>query len=109
MTSLQQLLELHAGLTSLRVEHWVARGLLRPLGGANDWRFEQIDVARVHLLAEMGDDLGLDEDAVEAIVRLIDQIHTLRDQLAVLGRAIAAQPPATQEAIAAAVRRLSDR
>ncbi len=107
MTDLEQLLHIHAGLTSLRIERWVARGLLRPVGDSDDWRFEQVDVARARLLAELGDDIGLDEDSVEAIVRLIDQVHTLRDQMALLARAIADQPPATREAIAASLRRLS--
>jgi chaperone modulatory protein CbpM len=106
VTSLEQLLRLHAGLTSMRVERWVARGLLRPAGEADAWTFERIDVARVRLLAELGDDLGLDEDTVESVVRLIDQVHTLHDQLDVLLRAIAEQPPETRAAIAAAVRRL---
>jgi chaperone modulatory protein CbpM len=106
MTSLEQLLQLNAGLTSVRVERWVARGLLRPLGGGSTWTFEQIDVARVRLLAELGDDIGLDDDTVEAIVSLVDQVHTLRGQLELLGRAIAAQPPATREAIAVALRQL---
>ena len=108
MTSLEQLLELRAGLTSLRIERWVARGLLRPLGESEAWRFEQVDVARVRLLAELGDDIGLDEDSIEAIVRLIDQVHTLRDQMSLLARAIADQPPETRQAIAASLRRLSE-
>ena len=109
MTSLEQLLELHGGLTSMRIERWVARGLLRPSEGSETWYFEQVDVARVRLLAELGDDLGLDEDAVEAVVRLVDQVHTLRDQLALLAHAIADQPAEAREAIAASLRRLSGR
>lgn len=109
MTGLEQLLQLHGGLTTLRIERWVARGLLRPTGDGAAWRFEQVDVARVRLLAELGDDLGLDEDSVEAMVRLIDQVHTLRDQLALLAQAIADQPPQIRESIAASLRRLSER
>ena len=41
------------------------------------------------------------------IVGLVDQVHTLRGQLDLLARAIAAQPPATREAIAGTLRRLS--
>jgi chaperone modulatory protein CbpM len=109
MTSLDELLHLHAGLSSVRIERWVARGLLRPLGSIDAWRFEQVDVARVRLLAELGEDMGLDDDTIEAMVGLIDQIHTLRDQLGQLAHAIADQPPTTREAIAVALRRLSDR
>ena len=106
MTRLDELLHLHAGLTSVRIERWVARGLLRPAGGADGWRFESVDVARVRLLAELGEDMGLDDDTVEAMVGLIDQVHTLRDQLGLIARAIADQPAPTREAIATALQRL---
>ena len=109
MTSLDELLKARQGRTAVHVERWVARGLLRP-GGSNDaWTFEPIDVARVRLLAEFDEDLGLDDDTAEAVLGLIDQIHTLREQLDVLGQAIAAQPESTRESIAAALRRLMAR
>ena len=109
MTTLADLLQLHRGLTSIRVERWVSRGLLRPLGTADAWTFEQVDVARVRLLAELGDDIGIDEDTVEVVVGLIDHVHTLRGQLDLLARAIAQQPAATRDAIAAALRHLNER
>jgi chaperone modulatory protein CbpM len=109
MTSLDELLRLHGGLTTVHVERWVARGLLRPRDSGASWSFEQVDVARARLLAELGDDIGFDDDTVETVVYLIDQIHTLRGQLGLLARAIADQPPATQEAIAVALRRLGAR
>ena len=111
MTTLDELLGLHNRLTVMHVERWVARGLLRPTGGidaggADAWTFEQIDVARVRLLAELADEIGFDDEAVETIVGLLDQVHTLRGQLGLLARAIAEQPPAAREAIAATLRRL---
>jgi chaperone modulatory protein CbpM len=114
MTTLDELLQLHRQLTAIHVERWVARGLLRPspgsIGGqAQAWTFEPVDVARVRLLAELGGDIGLDDDTVEAVVGLVDQVHTLRSQLGLLAQAIAEQPPATREAIAAALSRLGQR
>jgi chaperone modulatory protein CbpM len=87
----------------------VARGLLRPRSEADVWTFEQVDVARVRLLAELVDDIGLDDDTMEAVVGLVDQVHTLRGQLGLLAQAIAEQPPKTREAIAAALERLGRR
>jgi chaperone modulatory protein CbpM len=107
MTSLDELLSLHDRLTTMHVERWVARGLLRPAGAGDAWTFEQIDVARVRLLAELEGDIGFDDEAVETIVGLVDQVHTLRGQLDLLARAIAEQPPATRQAIAGALRRLN--
>lgn len=110
MTTLAELLGAHSGLTTLRVERWVARGLLRPTsGGSESWSFEQVDIARVRLLAELGDDLGLDDDTIEAVIGLIDQVHTLRSQIDLLARAIADQPAESRAAIATSLKRLARR
>jgi len=109
MTTLDELLRLHGRLTAVSVERWVARGLLRPVGGADAWTFEQVDVARVQLLAELEGDIGLDDDTLETVVGLVDQVHTLRSQLRLLAQAIAEQPPETREAIAAVLQRLGGR
>jgi chaperone modulatory protein CbpM len=109
MTTLAELLRLHDRLTALHVERWVARGLLRPAGAADAWNFEQIDVARVRLLAELEGDIGFDDEAIETIVGLVDQVHTLRGQLGLLARAIAEQPAETREGIAAVLKRLGAR
>jgi len=105
-TTLDELLHLHDRLTTMHVERWVARGLLRTSGTGDAWSFEQIDVARVQLLAELEGDIGFDDEAVETIVGLVDQVHTLRGQLELLARAIAEQPQETREAIAGVLRRL---
>jgi len=109
MTTLDDLLRQHGRITAVHVERWVARGLLRPAGGGDGWNFEQIDVARARLLGELVDELGFDDESVETVVDLVDQVHTLRRQLDLLGRAIAEQPAATREAIAVALDRLSRR
>jgi chaperone modulatory protein CbpM len=106
MTSLSDLLRVSDHLTAVHVERWVARGLLRPSGGAEAWTFEPIDVARVRLLTELVDDVGLDDDTVEAVVALIDQVHTLRSELKLVASAIAELPPQTRQAIAATMKRL---
>jgi chaperone modulatory protein CbpM len=109
VTTLDELLRLHGRLTTVHVERWVARGLLHPSGTAEAWSFEQIDVARARLLAELIDELGFDDESVETVVDLVDQVNTLRRQLDLLGHAIAEQPAATREAIAAALERLGRR
>jgi len=106
MTTLEELLRAHDRLTVVHVERWVARGLLRPSADGENWVFEPVDVARAHLLADLTDQLGFDDEAVETVVALVDQVHTLRGQLDLLARAIAEQPPGTREAIAGTLRRL---
>lgn len=108
MTSLEELLRVSDRLTTVHVERWVARGLLRPSGSTEAWTFEPVDVARVRLLVELAGDIGLDDDTVETVIALIDQVHTLRGQLRLLAEAIAHQPPETREAIAVALKKLSE-
>jgi chaperone modulatory protein CbpM len=109
MTTLEELLRVHERLTVVHVERWVARGLLRPSAEGDHWVFEPVDVARARLLADLTDDLGFDEEAVETVVDLLDQVHTLRRQLHQLGLAIGQQPTTTREAIAVALKDLRER
>jgi chaperone modulatory protein CbpM len=108
MTTLQDLLRVHAQLTATHVERWVERGLLRPTADGQQWIFEPVDVARAQLLADLTGDLGFDEEAVETVVDLLDQVHTLRRQLHQLGLAIGRQSTETREAIAVALKDMRD-
>jgi chaperone modulatory protein CbpM len=105
MTTLDKLLAAHGRLTTVHVERWVQRGLLRPTAEG----FEAIDVARARLLAELVDEMGFDDEAVETVIDLLDQVHTLRRQLDQLGQAIGRQPAETREAIALALKALRER
>src|SRR6185503_6320650 len=109
MTTLEELLRAHHRLTVVHVERWVARGLLRPSANGENWVFEPVDVARAHLLAELTDQMGFDDESVETVVDLLDQVHTLRRQLHQLGLAIGQQSPEAREAIAVALKDLSGR
>ena len=109
MTSLDDLLRVHGRLTTVHVERWVARGLLRPTAEGDAWAFEAVDVARARLLAELADEMGFDDEAVETVIDLVDQVFTLRRQLHQLGEAISQQPAETREAIALALKGLRER
>lgn len=100
MITLDDLLNRQGQVASVHIEHWVARGLLQPSQGGS---FETVDVARISLLSELVDDIGFDDEAAETIVSLLDQLHTSRRQLKLLGDAIAQQPSATRQAIADAL------
>jgi chaperone modulatory protein CbpM len=109
MTNLDDLLRAHGRLTTVHVERWVERGLLRPSADGEAWIFEPVDVARARLLADLVDEMGFDDEAVETVVDLLDQVHTLRRQLHKLGLAIGRQPGETREAIAVALKELGER
>jgi chaperone modulatory protein CbpM len=109
MTTLEELMRVHGRLTTVHVERWVERGLLRPSADGEAWIFEPVDVARARLLADLVDEMGFDDEAVETVVDLLDQVHTLRRQLHKLGLAIGRQPAETREAIAVALKELGER
>jgi len=109
MTTLDELLGAHGRLTTVHVERWVQRGLLRPTTEGDGWIFEAVDVARARLLAELVDEMGFDDESVETVIDLLDQVHTLRRQLEQLGQAIGRQPAETREAIALALKALRER
>ena len=109
MTNLDDLLRAHGRLTTVHVERWVERGLLRPSAEGDAWVFETVDVARARLLAELVDEMGFDDESVETVIDLVDQVHTLRRQLHQLGEAIGQQPAETREAIALALKGLRER
>lgn len=93
-------------VTAIHIERWVARGMVRRADSTEADALEPIDLARLRLLNELADDLGLDDDTVEAVVALIDQVHTLRTELKLVASAIAEQPPQTRQAITATMKRL---
>jgi chaperone modulatory protein CbpM len=109
MTTLEELMRVHGRLTTVHVERWVERGLLRPSADGEAWIFEPVDVARARLLADLIDEMGFDDEAVETVVDLLDQVHTLRRQVHKLGLAIGRQPAETREAIAVALKELGER
>jgi len=111
MISLAELVLRHHRLTVLQVEQWIARGLFRPTHPdrpLTELDFSPPEVARVELLYELTEDLAFDDEALETVVALIDQLHTLRHRLTALTRAVGTQPPEIQRAIAAALLRALD-
>lgn len=96
-------------LTAIHIERWVARGLVLRSPSAEGDALDSIDMARLRLLNELADDIGLDDDTVEAVVALIDQVHTLRSELKLVASAIGEQPAETRASIATALKRLAAR
>ena len=67
--------------------------------GAGGWLFHEIDVARVRLIVELRDELGLDEEAMPTVLSLLDQLYEARRQMRALRQALAAVPAEAREAV----------
>jgi chaperone modulatory protein CbpM len=71
---------------------WIDRGWLVPQRTHSGYRFQEIDVARIRLIREFQNELEIDPEALDVILRLLDQVHSLRRELRGLADAVNAQP-----------------
>jgi len=83
-------------LTAWIEQHWVL-----PVEESGDFYFDEADVARVKLIAELRNDLGVNEDAIPVVLRLLDQVYSLRRALSELNEAIQELPESAQEQLRA--------
>ncbi len=91
-----------SGLTRRRLRRWCRLGLVVPAmrDPAGAPLFAEIDVARVALIRELVEDLGVNETGVEIILDLLDQLHVLRAHTARLVEALGALDPALRRRVA---------
>jgi chaperone modulatory protein CbpM len=93
-----------ARLDRAALDAWVEVGWLLPGYDAQARSFSEIDLARACLIRDLKQDLGVNDEAVDVILDLIDQIHGLRRSLRDVLFSIQAEPYDTQQRIVAAAR-----
>ncbi len=103
MLSLDDLVRLVDGLTRQELERWVRDGWVLPQRVRDEFRFREIDVARVQLIHEIRYDMQLDAEAMPLVLSLLDQVYGLRQELRQLTAAIETQPEDIRRAILDAV------
>lgn len=81
------------GLQAGEVERWIGNDWLRAEGSPGQYRFEEIDVARVHLIAELRGGLGIDDETLPVVLSLLDQLYAARRQMHRLRRAVEESAP----------------
>lgn len=91
-------------LTAWIEQHWVL-----PVEVDGALVFDDTDVARVKLIAELRNDLGVNEDAIPVVLRLLDQVYGLRRALADLNEAIHALPQSAQDQLRAYLNDIDER
>ena len=96
---------LFADLPEAELVRWVECGWVLPAHDAGAWVFEEIDVARVRLIHDLDRQMAVGAENMSLVLSLLDQLYELRARLNAVSRAIAAQPPAVRDAIAAAIGR----
>ncbi len=90
-------------LRELRV--WVREGWVRPAQSESGPIFDDLDIARLHLICDLRKDMALPPDAMPTVLTLIDNLHRTRRDLRLLSEALDEQPIEFRRTVLAAVRR----
>jgi chaperone modulatory protein CbpM len=69
------------GVSRPDLDRWIDNDWIRPDRDLGTYVFQEIDVARVRLIQELHDDLGVNEDALPVVLSLLDQLYDLRRRL----------------------------
>lgn len=87
----QIILELE-GLTERDLHAWIENGWVRPVLQDGKYLFSDADKARIALVADLRERMGINDEAMPVILDLIDQIHGLRHELKRVLETIERQP-----------------
>lgn len=100
MASLDEIVTLYA-VERTEVTAWVAEGWVRPSPTPGGGEFDAVDEARIVLIHELRHDLQIEHEVVGIILSLLDELHTTRQLLLTVGRALAGLPePLRKEVVA---------
>lgn len=99
-------------ITVAELRLWCEAGWVAPAQPAHPGEagpvFDEADLARIRLVCELRDDLGLDEEAIPVVLSLVDQLYGLRRELRALARAVDQQPADVAAQVRAAYRALTE-
>lgn len=99
MISETEVIGLVQGLTVRRLRIWLKHGWVLPEQKSHGLIFSEIDIARLHLIHQLKNDLAVNDEAIPIVLSLIDQVHGLRYELKSLARAVEAQQVSVQQGI----------
>ncbi|MDJ0859584.1 MAG: MerR family transcriptional regulator [Dinoroseobacter sp.] len=83
---------------------WVREGWVRPAQGESGPVFDDLDVARLHLICDLRKDMALPVDVMPTVLTLIDNLHRTRRDLRILSEVLDEQPVEFRRTVLAAVR-----
>ena len=63
------------------LEVWIKEEWLIPREDATGQEFSDADIARAHLIKDLKQDFGINDEGIGVILHLIDQVHGLRRTL----------------------------
>lgn len=99
MIAFEAVLRTVQGVEASELERWIEARWVRPERIDSNFLFTEIDVARVHLIVELRNELMIDEEAMPVVLNLLDQVYALRHRLKTLADALDALPPEIKETL----------
>jgi chaperone modulatory protein CbpM len=88
------------GVDRTAVVSWVEQHWVLPETEDSVWHFDDMDLARLRLIADLTHDLEIGNEAIPVVLNLLDQIYELRDKLSALEQAIEHASPECRDEIA---------
>ena len=117
MLTIRDLLDSVDGLTVGEIRLSVRRGWIKPsippapppAGPRRPrLRFLEVDAARLRLIRELREEIGIDDETLPLVLSLLDRIYRLRTDLRELTEAISRQPADVRTRIAETIRELRE-
>lgn len=84
-------------VTASEITIWIEQNWVLPSEQDGEYHFDEDDFARVKLIAELRRDIGVNEEAMPVVLRLLDQVYGLRRALEQLNSAIQELPEDARE------------
>ena len=95
---------LHARVDRASLETWVTADWVRPRQQNEEPQFSETDLARVCLIRDLRDTLGVNEEGIAVALDLLDQVHGLRQALRRVMSGLQGLPGPLRREVLAAVR-----
>jgi chaperone modulatory protein CbpM len=103
MIGIDELTRRFVGLERTELMRWIENRWVLPDENGEGWQFHEVDIARVELILHVRHELSIDDEAMSLVLGLLDQVYSLRRQLARLCEAVERQPTETRDAIGRAL------
>jgi chaperone modulatory protein CbpM len=89
---------LRARLDAASLDAWIEAGWLAPRQASPEHAFSELDLARVRLIRDLREGMGVNDEGVAIVLDLLDQVHGLRRALRRVSSALLGLPePLRQE------------
>jgi chaperone modulatory protein CbpM len=89
---------LRARLDAVSLDAWIEAGWLAPKQASPEHAFSELDLARVCLIRDLREGMGVNDEGIAIVLDLLDQVHGFRQALQRVSSALQGLPaPLRQE------------